>query len=322
MNSDLSLDDIHMRDPFIVETSPGAFVLYGTTDDNIWGGPATGFDCYTSDDLLTWRGPHEAFRPPVGFWSESQFWAPEVHRRHDRWYMIATFLHAGTGVRGVGVLASDSPTGPFIPWSDGPVTPADTPSIDGTLFVDDADQAWLVYSRGAELIGPHDGDPSDGAMYALRLDRDLRLPIGEPALLFHASAAPWSRPLRFHAGGPSATDLGLAEDPRFTDGPFLVRSADGTLIMIWSSFSEHGYAVGQARSSSGEILGPWAQSDELVWASDGGHGMLLRTRAGEDLLVIHSPNDTPAERPMMVRVIIADGKVRAATAPRGGSDGR
>ncbi|WP_228375072.1 glycoside hydrolase family 43 protein [Demequina iriomotensis] len=310
------LGDIPMRDPFIVEPSPGSYVLYGTTDANIWRGPATGFDCYTSDDLETWHGPVAAFRPRAGFWSTSQFWAPEVHRHGGRWYLIATFLHAITGVRGVGILAADAPTGPFEPWSDGPVTPRDTPSLDGTLHVDDAGLPWLVYSRGAETNGACDDDAADGAMHAMRLTQDLRGPADAPQVLFHASDAAWTRPVRFAADGPSAAELGLAEDPLLTDGPFVVRT-DGILTMLWSSFGDDGYSLGQATSSGG-ILGPWEQSTALVWSRDGGHGMLLRTSAGADYLVIHSPNDTPQERPILVPVELGGGAVRPAD---GGGDG-
>jgi hypothetical protein len=56
-----------MRDPFILEPVPGEFVLFGTTDENVWGGPATGSECYISDDLEHWNGPIAAFRPPQDF---------------------------------------------------------------------------------------------------------------------------------------------------------------------------------------------------------------------------------------------------------------
>ena len=67
----MRLSDIRIRDPFILESSPGTFVLFGTTDENVWGGPATGFDCYTSSDLDRWEGPIAAFRPPEDFWSDT-----------------------------------------------------------------------------------------------------------------------------------------------------------------------------------------------------------------------------------------------------------
>ena len=288
----LALGDIRMRDPFVLEAEPGAFVLFGTTDVNVWGGEATGFDCYTSDDLVHWNGPVAAFRPPEEFWSRSQFWAPEVYARAGRWFMIATFLSAITGTRGIAVLAADAPTGPYAEWSAGPVTPADEPSLDGTLFVDDGGTPWLVYSRGAE------GADAVGEMRALRLSGDLRSAVGAPQALFQATDAAWPRPLELPAEARAA--LGLAESPVLSDGPFLRRAVDGSLLMLWSSHSEAGYAMGLARSASGDVLGPWNHDPEPLEAHNGGHGMLLIASSGDDLVVFHHPNDSPRERPRIV----------------------
>lgn len=306
----LTLSDIRIRDPFIIEPQPGSFVLFGTTDANVWGGPATGFDCYTSDDLRTWHGPHAAFRPPKEFWSNTQFWAPEVHAYGGKFYMIATFLQAASGVRGVATLISDEVTGPYRPWSDGPITPQGVPCLDATLFVEEDGRPWLVYSRGAE--GTAHGEPplADGEMYALELTADLRLPTGEPQLLFYASDARWSRPLQFPDGEEAPAELRLARDPLFTDGPFINRAPDGGLLMLWSSFGDEGYAIGIATSPSGRILGPWAQIDEPLWSRNGGHGMILTTATGEQHLVFHAPNDSPNERAQLVPILFDDGGYR------------
>lgn len=298
--------EIRMRDPFILEAAPGSFVLFGTTDENVWGGPATGFDCYTSDDLEEWEGPIAAFRPPEGFWADTQFWAPEVHRYGGRFFLFATFASSDTRSRGVAVLVAEEPTGPYVPWSDGPVTPAELPCLDGTLFVDDAGAPWLVYSRGAE--GARGGDPglADGEMWTLRLTDDLRAPAEEPHLLFRASSAPWSRPLRFPDGVGPPPQLNLAEDPLFTDGAFLVRAPVGALLMLWSSYGEEGYAMGVARSVTGSILGPWEQNPRPLWARNGGHGMVLTTSSGATRLVFHHPNDSPWERVKLIDVRFTD----------------
>ncbi|MCW4386234.1 glycoside hydrolase family 43 protein [Salinibacterium sp. SYSU T00001] len=297
----MRLSDVRIRDPYVIEPEPGRFVLFGTTDANVWGGPATGFDCYTSSDLESWEGPIAAFRPPEGFWSTSQFWAPEVHAHAGRFFMFATFLDSTTRVRGVAVLVADAATGPFLPWSDGPVTPVGVPCLDGTFFVDD-DSPWLIYSRGAE--GTAAGEPAiaDGEMYALRLSEDLTAAVGEPELLFRASAAPWARPMRLPGGGEPPAELRLATDPLFTDGPFLTRTPSETLLMLWSSFGEEGYAMGVARSESGGIRGPWTQTPEPLWSRNGGHGMILHTSDGSDYLVFHAPNDSPHERAVLVPV--------------------
>lgn len=312
-----SLSEIRMRDPFVLSLATGGFVLFGTTDENLWHGPATGFDCYTSDDLSSWEGPTAAFRPPAGFWADTQFWAPEVHAYGDRYFMFATFASSdrSAGPRGVQVLVSVDPTGPFTPWSDGPVTPRDVPCLDGTLFVDDDGAPWLVYSRGAE--GVPGGAPGirDGEMYARRLSEDLASAPGAPILLFTASSAPWSKPLWFPEGVEPPEQLNLAKDPLFTDGPFLVRPDDGGLLMLWSSFGEEGYAMGVATSSSGLVTGPWVQQTEPLWARNGGHGMILTDPHGVTRLVFHWPNETPEERVRMVAVQVSSAGVRLTEDP-------
>lgn len=304
-----SLTDIRMRDPFILESSPGQFVLYGTTDENVWGGPAVGFDCWSSNDLEQWSGPYPAFRPPADFWSSSQFWAPEVHRHSGRFVMLATFArHAGG--RGTAIFIADDPRGPFVPWSDGVVTPRDLPCLDGTLFVDADEQPWIVYSRGAEGIPGGAPAIADGEMWARRLSLDLRAGVGEPVLLFTATEAPWARPLRFPPGVTPPPGLELAPDPYFTDGAFIVRTEEGSLLMLWSSFGEEGYAMGIARSLSGRITGPWSQESAPLWARNGGHGMVLLTSDGRRRLVFHAPNDSPHERVVAVEVEVGASSMR------------
>ena len=316
----MKLSQIRMRDPFIIEHQPGQFTLFGTTDENLWGGPGTGFNCYQSEDLEEWNGPVAAFRPPADFWGQTQFWAPEVHKVGDWFYMLATFATNPVPgkprdlphkVRGVAVLRASDAAGPYLPWSDGPVTPRELPCLDGTFYTDASGQHWLVYSRGAE--GSATAPPlADGEMYALPLAADLRAASGEPVLLFHSSDAAWSKPLWFPPGVTPPEDLGLAKDPLFTDGAFLVTAQDGTLHMLWSAFGEQGYAMGVATSSSGLVTGPWVQQSQPLWARNGGHGMVLRTSAGEDFLVFHAPNDTPNERVVCVRLIVTSETLKLA----------
>ena len=307
----MQLSEIRMRDPFIIESAPGKFTLFGTTDSNLWGGPGTGFDCYSSEDLINWTGPVPAFRPPTGFWGETQFWAPEVHQLDGAFYMFATFATAfpKPKVRGVAILKADSVTGPYLPHSNGPVTPIDLPCLDGTLYTDETGQNWLVYSRGAESTANAPG-LADGEMYAMQLTADLAAPAAEPILLFHSSDAPWSKPLWFPPGVNPPEELGLAKDPLFTDGAYLVKAPDGSLLMLWSAFGEEGYAMGIAHSASGSVLGPWQQQEQPIWAKNGGHGMLLQTTEGSTHLIFHAPNDTPNERVVMVPVTVENESIK------------
>jgi len=291
----LSLADIQIRDPFVLTVpDEGAYYLFGSTDADIWHPPATGFDCYRSTDLEAWEGPTPAFRPPAGFWSDRNYWAPEVHLHGGRFFMFATFTAEGRR-RGTQILVADAPAGPYAPWSDGPVTPRDWECLDGTLHVDDGGRPWIVYCHEWVQV-------TDGEVVAQRLSDDLRAAIGEPRLLFRASAAPWARRVD-HPRVPPEVDAYV------TDGPFLHRTRDGALLMLWSSFGDTGYAMGIARSESGRIEGPWLQDADPIWAADGGHGMIARTLDGGLLLTLPQPNTTPLERAVFRRLREAGGTV-------------
>lgn len=274
--------DIQMRDPFVVPVAEERlYYLFGTTDKDIWQGPGTGFNCYRGSDLENWEGPFPAFRPPEGFWGTTNFWAPEVHRCRGRWYMLATFY--GSGVRrGTAILAADRLPGPFVPHSDGAVTPRDWECLDGTLFVDDSGSPWMVFCHEwLQVI--------DGETCAIRLAGDFKHSLGDPVVLFHASDALWSKAMN-------------EEGARVTDGPFLYRASDGGLLMLWASHGEKGYVQGLARSTSGLVTGPWVQDSQPVFEADGGHGMLFRRFDGQLMLTLHSPNDSPNERPVFLPV--------------------
>ncbi len=274
--------DIHIRDPFVLPAlAEGLYYLYGTTGPEAWTDSAQGIDCYTSASLQDWDGPFPAFRPPQGFWADRNFWAPEVHEYSGHYYMFASFKAEGAR-RGTQILRAESPRGPFLPISEGPVTPRDWECLDGTLYVDRADQPWLVFCHEWVQVG-------DGEICALRLSADLTAAVGEPRLLFRASEAPWAQEIN------SKGRRGYV-----TDGPWLHRLADGPLLMLWSSFGAGGYTVGIARSESGDVLGPWQQLPEPLYAGDGGHCMVFRTFAGELRLAYHRPNPTPDERPYFV----------------------
>lgn len=273
--------DVRMRDPFVlVRPREGRYYLFGTTDENLWRGPGTGFDVYVGSGLDAWEGPYPAFRPESGFWGTDNFWAPEVHEYGGSFYMFASFKAEGRR-RATQILRADSPLGPYRIHSPEPVTPPDWECLDGTLYVDEAGAPWVVFCH--EWL-----QTVDGEVCASRLSADLTRTEGDPVLLFRASEAPWTRPHKRRDG---------SFDPRsrVTDGPFLHRLGNGKLLMLWSSYTGAGYAMGGAVSERG-ILGPWVQQERPFVDSDGGHGMSFRGLDGRLYLAFHSPNDTPNER--------------------------
>jgi hypothetical protein len=244
---------------------------------------------YTSPDLQAWDGPQPCFRPPAGFWADRNFWAPEVHKYSGGYYLFASFK-AANATRATQILAAASPRGPFLPLGDRPATPPEWECLDGTLWVDRRSRPWLVFCHEWVQVG-------DGEMCALPLSPDLRAPAGAPTLLFRASQAPWVRSY------PKAGAY-------VTDGPFLYQAGSGALLMLWSSFTEAGYAQGVAHSASGSLLGPWEHEARPIYTNDGGHGMLFRTFAGQLMLSLHAPNATPHERPLFLPVREEGGRLR------------
>jgi arabinan endo-1,5-alpha-L-arabinosidase len=284
----MRLSDIQMRDPFVIAVaSEKCYYLFGTTDTNCWGA-GNGFNCYRSADLLRWEGPIAAFRAPPGFWADRNFWAPECHAYRGRYYLFASFK-AEHCYRGTQVLVAVRPEGPYVPLSGGPVTPPDWECLDGTLHVDTDGKPWIVFCHEWVQV-------SNGAVYAMRLSDDLVAAAGRPVLLFNATEAAWVR-------RPAWPGEGLRDFPTYvTDGPYLHRTASGTLLMLWSSTGSAGYAMGVARSESGTVSGPWVQQREALFGNDGGHGMVFRAFDSRLYVTLHRPNKTPDERPVFLPV--------------------
>ncbi len=275
----LKASDIIIRDPFVLPVpSRGLYYLFGTTDSEPWDVEAgIGFDCYASRDLEVWEGPFPAFRPAPGFWSKGQFWAPEVYAYRGEYYMFATFAAPGRN-RGTQVLRAVRPEGPYLPLTAKPVTPASMSCLDGTLYLDEGKRPWMVFCHEWTQIG-------DGAICVMPLSDDLSRAAGEVRTLFHASDAPWVRPLK--------------PGKYVTDGPYLYRDR-GKLLMLWSSAGEHGYAMGLAESASGTLFGPWIHRSTPVFGRDGGHGMRFLNFDGRPMLTVHQPNTPGREHPAVM----------------------
>lgn len=284
-------EQIQLRDPYVLRHDEHAcYYMYGSTDKNIWSGPATGFDVYRSVDLIDWEGPFPAFRPEADFWSDTNYWAPEVHAYKGEYYMFATFKAEGV-CRGTQILRSEHPLGPFRVHSDGPVTPRDWECLDGTFYVDHDGKPWMVFCHEWVQI-------TDGTVCAIQLSEQLDHAISDPIVLFSATEAQWVEPVSGGTGGSGGT-------PRtgyVTDGPFLHRSSDGSLLMLWSSFRNRQYAQAIARSTNGDILGPWIHEPAPIYESDGGHGMIFTTFDQQTMLALHTPNKTPNERPIFLKL--------------------
>ena len=282
--------EINIRDPFVLVYGD-KYYLYGTRSETCWS-EADGFDCYVSGDLKEFEGPIEVFHRPEGFFADREYWAPECYHYRGAFYFVTTFGAAGRK-KGIYILKSDSPTGPFTPYSER-LTPEDWTSIDATLYFED-ETPYLVFSHTFE-------EAPDGDFCAMRLSPDLRRPAEAPYTLFTAQQAPWAKPVPF-----AKQEFGLDGDIYFSDGPSLMKLEDGRLYMILSSWSVNGYAVGVAVSDSGRMAGPWKLQYAPLYPENGGHGMFFKSLDGTLVFTLHYPNDKYQEHPTFWRVKAKDG---------------
>ncbi len=279
-------DEMILRDPFVLVEN-GKYYLYGTRSLTCWG-EADGFDAYVGTDLENWEGPYEVFRKTAGFPYDKNYWAPEVHKYNGAFYMFATFNTVKEDMKGTLILKADNPLGPFVPHSEGKITPEGWNCLDGTFYLGPDGTPYMIFSH--EWV-----DIFDGEICAVKLSVNLKRAEGEPFTLFKASSAkPWVKSIT-HRRYPG-------KEIFVTDGPFAYRDKDGKLFILWSSFGEKGYVEALAFSDNGDVTGNWKHCEEPLFAENGGHGMLFKTLNGELMLTLHHPNENYHEHPVFMEV--------------------
>lgn len=268
------LDSIILSDPSILaDENTGTYYMTGT-----------GGKLWKSKDLSFWDGPYDVAKTDPNSWMgpNPMIWAAELHQYKGKYYYFATFtnrdVHIDT-VRGNAierrashVLVSDKPGGPYVPMEDPTYLPADQPTLDGTFWVGEDGNPYMVFCH--EWL-----QNWNGTMEKIELKPDLSGTLEGREILFRAKDSPWSR---------EEYEDGSIGPHKVTDGPYLFRTETGRLGMIWTSWVYKVYTQGVAYSESGTIEGPWVHEKEPITPPNFGHGMLFRTLEGKLLMVAHS----------------------------------
>ena len=294
IRSNLALSDFFAHDPFILANSANkTYYLYTAIGARQSATGRAGVVAYKSADLKSWDGPHVVFTVPDGIWANPAdgAWAPEVHPYRGKFYLFVT-LHnnaklldepspvthpiyqgkpAPHHLRGTQIFIADSPDGPFRMLGRASATPPEFMALDGTFYIEDG-VPYMIYAH--EWI-----QTLDGVMEAIRLKPDLTGSVGRPFYLFKGSDAPWLS---------EQQETSAKARTYVTDGPFLYRTRNHKLVMLWSSYRNGLYMEALAYSVSGKLKGPWRQSAPLI-GNDSGHGMLFHTFDNKLMLVLHQP---------------------------------
>ncbi len=278
------------RDPFIMLYGDKYYLYQGVvrTDPESWDSSA--ITCRVSDDLELWSDPIVVYEPPKNFHGiKHKFWAPECHYYKGNFYIFTSCWSNITDTHAISVYRADNPLGPFEDIAGGVITPKTWHAIDGTLYIDDDNQPWMIFVK--EWVGAPD---KIGSFVGAKLSEDFTHFISEPVHMFYANEPSWT-------------------DDRVTDGVYIFKTDDKKLGMIWSNYAKNGYVIGVAYSDSGLIEGPWSHEETLLYERDllpglkydGGHGMIFPKKEGGFAIVFHSPNKVEEDW-SCARIIIRD----------------
>jgi GH43 family beta-xylosidase len=279
---------IRMGDPFVLQHA-GKYYLFGTTSSN------TGFQYYTSEDLVYWKPGGWAYQKTENSWADALFWAPEVKFYRGKFYMTYSGRVRGSNPalwKMLTALAvSDKPEGPYrdlhAPWFD-----AGYSAIDGHIFVDTDGAPYLYFSRN----GSQDGY-SYGVNYGVALAGDLSKLLGEPVKLTEADQ-PWER-------------INWARN-RCNEGPAVLKH-NGKYYLTYSANSTGapGYGVGYAVAD--KPLGPWVKSPDNpllassleIGVSSPGHNSITMSPDGKEMFIVYHSHADP-DNPKGARVVNID----------------
>lgn len=182
-------DDVKLNMPIIqtkYTADPAPMVyndtvyLYTTHDeDDAEGFKMRDWLLYTSTDMVNWqdRGAVASLKDFEWYKGDNGAWAECVVERDGKWYMYCP-IHG----HGIGVLAADSPYGPFKDPLGKPLVwqKEHWDDIDPTVFIDDDGQAYMYW-----------GNPN---IYCVKLNKDMISYSGEIMKMPHIEdyqEGPW-----------------------------------------------------------------------------------------------------------------------------------
>jgi beta-xylosidase len=270
-------EDLLLADPHIF-FHDGIYYLYGT------GNSSQGFLVYTSVNMRDWQGPKGrrdgfALRKGDAF-GNSKFWAPQVFRYHDRFYM------AYAADEHIAIASGDSPLGPFSQTSKTPLASA-VKQIDPFVFIDEDDKKYLYYVQVA--------------------DGGNRIFVSEMTDDFSATKPQTTKEcIRATEAWENSENAGWS----VAEGPTVIRHKGGFYYLLYSAnhFNSPDYAVGYAVSES--PYGPWEKyqgnpilSKAYVGKNGTGHGDIFENRKGEMFYVFHTHQSITAVGPRRTAMV-------------------
>ena len=144
--------DANMPDPMIIADDGSGWWAFATN------GNGANIQTLRSTDLVIWEQAPDALPVLPDWTSGGDVWAPEVVRADDgRWLMYYTTPAPEDrgDIQSIGLAIADSPGGPYVDTSDGPLIceTADGGSIDAHPFTAPDGKRYLYWKNDGNRIG-------------------------------------------------------------------------------------------------------------------------------------------------------------------------
>ena len=195
---------------------------------------------YSTRDMVNWQDHGSPLALESFSWADDRAWASQTIERDGKFYWYICAHSKISGGMAIGVAVGDSPTGPFRDALGKPLFENGSwDHIDPTVFIDDDDQAWLMW-----------GNPQ---VYYLKLNRDMISYEGELGKL----------PMTEEAfGGPmmKEREKGKTYKDSYVEGPWLTKR-NGTYQLLYAA---GGVPEHISYSTAPSPLGPWKYAGEIM----------------------------------------------------------
>ncbi len=220
----------------------------------------TFFDCFSSEDLVTWEKHERILTNENVKWAKRAMWAPSVVEKDGKYYFFfgANDVHEGE-IGGIGVAVADKPEGPYVDLLGKPLINEivnGAQPIDQFVFRDDDGTYYMIYGgwRHCNVV-------------KLKDDFTGLLPFEDGE--YYREITPKG----------------------YVEGPFVLKK-DGKYYFMWSEGGWTGpnycvaYAISDSLFGPHERIGKIIEADPKV-AFGAGHHSVLHSPSGKWYAIYH-----------------------------------